>query len=352
MSTNILDYVKYYKDKTFDEVLFNQMDALVYSILVYLPVKNFNDGIKISDLSEYIDATNIRGAVGPIAAELLPTIEHSKRYKNVKLFDFYKRVDDKVQFGAVTFRSSANTFIAFEGTNSSVIGWVENFMLTSEYPTKTQVLAIDYINRVINDQDIKIFVGGHSKGGNLAMVAAMECSNSIFDRIEKIYNFDGPGFRKQEFETDKFRRINKKTINILPEGSLIGILMLNKNYEFINADGVGFKQHYPTSWITFGEFFVPSKQNKSSVHIQKSLYKSVEELKEEDFKKLLSAFINFFIRNNISNSSDIKNIKLSEFRALAKEIKDVDENTKKLFFDIVRVLINPDNNKEEMKKIK
>ena len=350
MSTNILDYVKYYKEKSFDEVLFNQMDALVYSILVYLPVHKVNNGTKLSDLSKFVDSKNVRGAVGPIAIELLPTIEHSKRYKNIEIYDFSKIVNDEVQFGAVTFRSSANTFVAFEGTNSSVIGWVENFMVTSEYPTKTHVLAIEYINRVINDNDIRIQIGGHSKGGNLAMVASMEARDDIFNRIEKIYNFDGPGFRKPEFESDKFKKINSKTINILPEGSLIGILMYNKNYHFVNADGVGFKEHYPTSWNTFGEFFEPAKQGKSSKHIQESLYKSIDELKEEDSKKLLSAFTSFFIRNNIRNSSDIKNIKFDEFRTLAKEIKDVDENTKKLFFDIVRVLINPENNKEEKSK--
>ena len=352
MSTNILDYVKYYTEKSFDEVLFNQMDALVYSILVYLPVKNHESGTKISELSKYVDLSNVRGAVGPIAVDLLPTIENSKRYKNVRVFDFKKIENDEVQFGAVTFRTKTKTFIAFEGTNSSVIGWVENFMLTSEYPTKTQLLAFDYINKSINDSDTRIFVGGHSKGGNLAMAAAMECDDKIFERIDKVYNFDGPGFRKQEFETDKFNRMNEKTINILPEGSLIGILMYNKNYHFINADGVGFKEHYPTSWNTFGEFFEPAKQGKSSKHIQESLYKSVEELKEEEVKKLLSAFTSFFIRNNINNSSDIKNIKFDEFRALAKEIKDVDENTKKLFFDIVRVLINPENNKENKKLLK
>ena len=349
MSTNIFDYVKYYKDKTFDEILFNQMDAFVYSILVYLPVKNFENGIRISELSRYIDMENIRGAVGPIANELLPIIENSKRYKHIRVFDFQKIVNDEVQFGAATFRSNTKTFIAYEGTNSSVVGWVENFMLTSEYPTKTQVLAIEYINNSVNDEDTKIYVGGHSKGGNLAMTASMECAENIFSRIEKIYNFDGPGFRKQEFESEKYNRMAEKLENILPEGSLIGILMYNKNYQFIDADGVGFKEHYPTSWNTFGEFFIHAKQGRSSKHIQESLYKSIEELKEEDVKKLLSAVIRFFIRNNINNSSDIKNIKFDEFRALAKEIKDVDENTKKLFFDIVRVLINPDNGEKNKK---
>ena len=73
-----------------------------------------------------------------------------------------------------------------------------------------------------------IIIGGHSKGGNLAMAASMEVDNNIFNRIKKIYNFDGPGFRRQEIETEKFKRVNEKTINILPSGSLVGILMENQ----------------------------------------------------------------------------------------------------------------------------
>lgn len=340
---NILDYAKYYKDYNFSEILFNQMDALIYSILVYLPVQNVADGTKISELASKIDFTNLRGAVGPIAVELLSIIEKSIRYKDIQVSNVSKIEDDEVQFGAMTFRNGRNTFVAFEGTNASIIGWVENFMLTSEYPTKTQILAIDYLNNTITKTDKTILVGGHSKGGNLAMAASMECNDKIFNRIEKIYNFDGPGFRKQEIESNKFKRMNAKTINILPSGSLVGILMLNKNYEYIEAEGVGFKQHYPTSWNVFGQFFEKTKQSKASLQIEESLDKSVEELKEDDVKKILGLFADFFRKNNISNTNDIKAIKFDEFRAMIRDIKDIDENSKKLFFEIVKILINPDN---------
>ena len=60
---NIFDYIKFYKDKSFNEVLFNQMDALIYSILVYLPIYNIDNGTKISGLSGKLDIANLRGAV-------------------------------------------------------------------------------------------------------------------------------------------------------------------------------------------------------------------------------------------------------------------------------------------------
>ncbi len=342
MNTNILDYVKYYGNSNFDEIKFNQMDALVYSILVYLPVHNVVDGTRIAELYKTVELEKVKGAVGPIAVELLNIIQNSQRYKDVQAYNFKKIQNDEVQFGAVTFRSHANTFVTYEGTNSSVIGWIENFMLTSEYPTKTQKLAIEYINETIFTTDKKILIGGHSKGGNLAMTASMECKEDIFNRIEKIYNFDGPGFRREEYESDKFKKMNSKTVNILPEGSLVGILMLNNNYNFVNAEGVGFKQHYPTSWKVFGQFFEESKQNKASKQIEENLEKSVQELKEEDVKKSLAMLMDFFKKNNISNMSDIKALKFEEIRNMIKDIKDIDENSKKLFVEILKILINPE----------
>ena len=279
---------------------------------------------------------------GPIAVDVLAVIENSARYKDIKVYNVIKRDDNEVQFGAMTFRNGTNTFVAFEGTNASIIGWVENFMLTSEYPTRTQQLSIDYVNDTILNSDKSVLIGGHSKGGNLAMASAMGCDNKIFKKIHKIYNFDGPGFRKNEFETEKFKKVNEITLNILPSGSLVGILLFNNNYQYIKAEGVGFKQHYPTSWNVFGEFFEKSKQNKSSKQIQLSLDKSVGELKEDDVKKILALFAEFFRNNNINNTSDMKAIKFDEFKSLVRDVKNIDENTKKLFFKIVKILLNPE----------
>ena len=211
---NIFDYAKYYKDYNFDEILFNQMDALIFSMLAYLPVSNFERGCNISNLMQKLEDGKIKGAGAPISIELMNIIESSRRFANVEVANATNQEDTEVQFGAITFRTKNSTIVAYQGTNSSIIGWIENFMLTSEYPTKTQKLSINYLNSTITKKDKNIYVVGHSKGGNLAMTASMEADEDIFSRINKIYNFDGPGFREKELNTDKFKRMNKKTINI------------------------------------------------------------------------------------------------------------------------------------------
>ena len=293
-----------------------------------------------------VQKENMKGVVAPIAIDLLQAIENSKRFSDTMVCNFIQQENDEVQFGAVTFRSNNNTIVAYQGTNASMIGWVENFMLTSVYPTKTQILAIDYLKNTVSNKDKNIYVVGHSKGGNLAMTASMESNDVVFNKIKKIYNFDGPGFRKQELETNKFARMNQKTVNILPKGSLVGILMNNKNYNYIDAEGVGFKQHYATSWQVFGQFFIKDKQNRSSKQIMESLQKSVDELKPEDVKKTLTSVMRFFKNNNITNTEDIKNMKFEDLKNMFKEIKDADEKSKELLMQIIRILINPNSAKE------
>ncbi len=338
---NIFDYANYYKDYNFDEIMFNEIDALIYATLAYLPVPTMTNGSVIGNIMEKVQKETMKGAVAPISIELLQIIEKSKRYKNIQINNVIKKEDEEVQFGAMTFRNDEYTVVAFEGTNASIVGWVENFMLTSEYPTKTQTLAIEYLKDTITKYDEKIYVVGHSKGGNLAMAATMETPDNIFDRILVTYNFDGPGFRKEELETEKFARMNSKTINILPKGSLVGILMNNRNYNYVDAEGIGFKQHYVTSWQLFGQFFIKSKLSRGSTQLMESLQKSVDELKPEDVKKTLEIVMDFFRKNNITKTEDIKYIKLEDAKKMFREIKDVDEKSKELLIQIIRILINP-----------
>ena len=46
---------------------------------------------------------------------------------------------------------------------------------------------------------VPLYLGGHSKGGNLAMYAAIR-EQTIQPAITRVYNFDGPGFRPSFYE--------------------------------------------------------------------------------------------------------------------------------------------------------
>ena len=340
MNKNIYEYLNYYKDYSFDEVLFNIMDALLFSILIYLPLNNVKDEVLLKDLNKYFHKYD-HGAMAPIALETYKIVCNSKRYKDLKITNIDKINNDILQFGAFTIRDKENTYVAYEGTNASVSGWMENFMLSCKFPTNTQEYSAKYLNNTINKNDKNIYICGHSKGGNLAMSSAMMCIKSIFDKVRKIYNFDGPGFRKKEYSSKKFKEVNKKTVNILPEGSIVGVLLFNDNYTYVKAKGIGFKQHYPTNWNVFGQFFVKTNLIITSKKFKESIDESLLKLKDQDMLKILDE-VNIFLKNNNIYEKGFNNINFNDFKKMISDI-DVDESTKKAFIDIIKLMFNPKN---------
>lgn len=343
MNKNIYEYLNYYKDYSFDEILFNVMDALLFSILIYLPLENVSEDVLLEDLNKYINKYE-HGAIAPIALEIYRKVYSSKRYKKLIISNISKINNNSLQFGAFTIRDENNTYVVYEGTNASVSGWMENFMLSCKFPTSTQEYAAKYLNETIKNSDKNIYVCGHSKGGNLAMASSMMCSNSIFKRIKKIYNFDGPGFRRKEYLSKKFKEVNEKTVNILPEGSIVGVLLFNDNYTYIKAKGIGFKQHYPTNWDVFGQFFVKTNLIITSRKFKESIDKSLFKLKDDDMLKILDE-VNVFLESNNIYQKGFNNINFNDFKKMVLDINGVDESTKKAFIDIIKLMFNPEKNK-------
>lgn len=339
---NIFDYLDYYKDLTFEEEKYNNIDALLFSIISYMPIKNMKNGITFNELNNLLSKvkkTDIHGVMGPIIIDIVKDIKDSKRYKDTKLYNLKKIVNKKVQFGAVTLRNKYFTFVSFEGTNASIIGWIENFMLTCKYPTLTQSLAIDYLDETLNFSDKCIYVGGHSKGGNLAMASVMNSNSKIFKKIKSIYNFDGPGFREEEYKTKEFKKMNDKCINVIPNESLIGILLNNDNLTVTKADSIGVFQHYPNKWNVFGSFFVKDKLSNGSTKVMNRIRTSMKKLNYKDAEKLLNKVNELFINNSIIYTDDFKKLKFNDFIKIINEYNDIEPNTKKILLDIALLLI-------------
>ena len=200
------DYLYYYKNTSLEEVNINEIDILLFSVLSYLPIKSFSNELDLTGFINYVNKTvnkNDYSKMGKIAYEILNSIKGSKRYKSLRVKNFINIKNESVQFGACIFCFGTNSIISYKGTDGSVIGWFENFRLGYSYPTNTQLMAIDYLNENVKFKDKNIYVCGHSKGGNLALVSSMEANNNIFKKIKKIYNFDGPGLLKEEFNSFK-----------------------------------------------------------------------------------------------------------------------------------------------------
>lgn len=333
----IYDYLDYYKNCSFEEVGFNQMDAMLFACLVYLPIKSFSENKSYKDFVSYAYTfykDDYSGVMKPSSFALLNKIKTSKRYENIIISNFKNVRNNDTQFGAMSVRLNDNLLIAFKGSDSSLISWIENLRLNYQYPTYTQSKGIKYAKDNILDSDKNVYLVGHSKGGNLAMCAGMEIPSGLRDKVKVIYNFDGPGFLKKEYEK-KFNLIKEKVVNIVPTGSVVGMCLYNDNFKSVKSKDLAFGEHYPVGWGVFGEFFVKTSLSRVSKQIHEMTTTNLDAVD----KKQLGETIEELCKGlGVDYDSDF-HLSMSEIWEIIRNMKGIDPKVYKYLTSVMQTLM-------------
>lgn len=333
----IYDYLDYYKNCSFEEVGFNQMDAMLFACLVYLPIKSFSENKSYKDFVSYAYTfykDDYSGVMKPSSFALLNKIKTSKRYENIIISNFKNVRNNDTQFGAMSVRLNDNLLIAFKGSDSSLISWIENLRLNYQYPTYTQSKGIKYAKDNILDSDKNVYLVGHSKGGNLAMCAGMEIPSGLRDKVKVIYNFDGPGFLKKEYEK-KFNLIKEKVVNIVPSGSVVGMCLYNDNFKSVKSKDLAFGEHYPVGWGVFGEFFVKTSLSRVSKQIHEMTTTNLDAVD----KKQLGETIEELCKGlGVDYDSDF-HLSISEIWEIIRNMKGIDPKVYKYLTSVMQTLM-------------
>ncbi len=330
----IYDYIKYYGEIKIDEINWNVQDNLICSLLAYLPFESFKKKYSLLDFYNYIDQNKdkaLQSKSSQKSFDLLKKLLELPRYKDLYIINSEYILNTETQFSAITYSINKNTIVSFRGSDDSMISWIENLKIAYTYPTVTHKYAINYLNKIKGNN---IFVNGHSKGGNLALVGVMECKSSVYNKIKRIDNFDGPGLRKEEYLTKKYKKVSSKLHNYLPSDSFVGSLLYNDNYTYIKSNGMGIKVHYPYSWILFGEEFIKQKPSSFSTKLHDITTSGISIINQNDLQKTFDTIINYLVDNKKAklNIKEIYNIILN--------IKDIDKNTKDYFIKMLTILGN------------
>lgn len=333
----IYDYLDYYKNCSFEEVGFNQMDAMLFACLVYLPIKSFSENKSYKDFVSYAYTfykDDYSGVMKPSSFALLNKIKTSKRYENIIISNFKNVRNNDTQFGAMSVRFNDNLLIAFKGSDSSLISWIENLRLNYQYPTYTQSKGIKYAKDNVLDSDKNVYLVGHSKGGNLAMCAGMEIPSGLRDKVKVIYNFDGPGFLKKEYEK-KFNLIKEKVVNIVPSGSVVGMCLYNDNFKSVKSKDLAFGEHYPVGWGVFGEFFVKTSLSRVSKQIHEMTTTNLDAVD----KKQLGETIEELCKGlGVDYDSDF-HLSISEIWEIIRNMKGIDPKVYKYLTSVMQTLM-------------
>lgn len=341
---NIIDYIKKNKDKTFKEYPFNEIDNLIFSLLTYIDftkiVPAFKQGkITLKEAAQKLSEKkkNYRGMFIGNTFKMLQIMKDTKRYQDTLLYNYMKVVNDDMQFGAMTMKlPDKSIYISFAGTDTSIIGWEEDFKMTYLYPGASQKYASIYLNKAVGLLDRNVRVGGHSKGGNLAICAVMNARVWIRKKVIKITNFDGPGLLKSEIESKAYKKIEPKIKMVVPKESIIGMLLYNTpDYTVIKSKGLNIFQHDAFNWQCKNKELVRDNQSKRSKALQKKLTKKLEELSLKERINLVKNLFDIFRNNNIK---DTKEIKIRQIFKLMKEFKKLDKETQNLLAELLMII--------------
>lgn len=200
---NVISYIKKFGKYTFDERHFSDVDALIISALSMMSfddyVKETGEitlkDIKISKISDDIFYESPDRKFN--RAQLVEMIK-SKRFKNLTIKNI-KRIfssEEPNQFYAMTVVLPNDIlFLAFRGTDITLVGWKEDFILASKDTIMSQVEALEYTREVVSKCDNRFYLAGHSKGGNIAFYSALNLEDKYLERLIRAYSFDGPGFK-------------------------------------------------------------------------------------------------------------------------------------------------------------
>ena len=269
----IIDYIQEYGDYTFAEKPLSEVDSLILSQFAYLKFDGLVPGpsdnapfVSIRQVFENRDYDNLYGdeRYREKNTELFLAMVHSRRFGGLKINYYVNQIEleKETQFSAVTFQPEEGLFyIAYRGTDETIVGWKEDLNLAFSDPVPGQLMSVSYLEETAGKLGTSFYVGGHSKGGNFAVYAAMNCRPEIQDNIVVIFNHDGPGFRPEVREKSGFERIEEKIRRTVPHSSMVGMLLSSEgSYRVVESKSFGLAQHDPYSWLVEKDDFRIVKQ--------------------------------------------------------------------------------------------
>lgn len=334
---NVFGYMKECGDVSFDKMPFNHIDGLILSRLSYVP---FDDIVSYS----FVEKISIKDAIDaflsgdePEKKVFIPEdiifikgLAKCRRFCNLKLLGYESFVNtyEKKQFAVITIKLTPDVYyVSFRGTDNTFVGFNESFSMCLDDPIPSQVDACNYFSNLGKQLKGDFILGGHSKGGNLAVYAASFCSKDLQSRVRSVYNIDGPGFTQSLVNRQEYKDICSRIYTFVPQSSLIGKLFDRSESEIvIHSTYWWILQHDIYSWEIDGDSFVLME---TTTRFSKFVGTVIKDCLEQMDTQQKRQFINFvFGVIKISNFETVEDFCDKKFKntiTLLKAVSDTDK---------------------------
>lgn len=353
---NMLDYMGQWGGFSLSERPFNEVDSLVLCQLIYLNYGRFVPGmeadgesVSIQEIYENPEREHILDDYWyrEESKRLFALTAQSVRFRDLKM-NYYVNVisqEEQTQFSAMTyFLEDGTVYLAYRGTDANIVGWKEDLNLAFSKPTYGQQLAVDYMEQVvqrIRQQGKKgIYCGGHSKGGNLAVYAAMNCRPDTRARLIGVFSNDGPGFRPEIISRGQYEEIKDRLHKFIPQSSIVGTMLEEqRDFELIESAGYGFLQHNTYTWsVEDGAFVRVSNMSAKKSRMDAAFNQWVLSLTEEELHTFVDTLYEVIEASEASNVFEFEADWKNCLQNILEAAKGVDEDTKRMISRIIHTL--------------
>ena len=347
---DMLDYLAWRGDIEFTQMPVNPVDALIFSTLSYIRFEDIVPDNPMQSISLAEAAAGLFSLTAPQTRvrvkkdlELLEAAAKSKRFDNIRM-TFYRSIlipEEDTQFAAVTiFLEDGSAYIAFRGTDSTLTGWKEDFNMTFQPSIPAQRLALEYVQQFAAAHPVPIWMGGHSKGGNLAVYAAAKCGEILQRRIVEVHNQDGPGFSEAMMDDPGYRNILPKLRSYVPQSSVIGMLLEHEEpYTIIKSSQIGLMQHDPYSWQVLGGNFLTVEELTADSRFLDRTFKSwLSKMSNEERSVFFETVFELLESTGAAHTGEI--IRPKNVRAYLKTLQSNEEMRSILASELVSLALS------------
>ena len=351
MTGTIFDFFTIWGDYDFRRLRIQEADIVAFALLSYATfentdfykqVKNENKFFEIKKFAqEGFEKLNKTNLIPNGYSKFLHRFFSIKRYKRIKIgyFDDEVNKDKKIQFFAFTISFSNFNIVCFRGTDTSIVGWEEDLNMAADEYVPSQIAALNYVNKILENDEKDLIILGHSKGGNLAYYSFFKTSEENKKRIKKVYNFDGPGFRNDTFDYQKY---SKNLAKVVPNDDIVGILFdTSDNYKIAKSNSVNVFAHDLSSWILdeendFKTIKYVKKLTPSSEALKISFNSWINTLNNDEIKEITILIFKIFYSNNQRN---IMNLRVDLIKSAKVYFSTLTNEDKKVRNDFSRKIL-------------
>lgn len=354
---NLLEYLDWRGDLTLAHSPFNEVDNLILAELSFVDFKDIvpapgkGESVPLSAAAAAFFArfpageTIDMGVLVPSAIpEMLRKMAASPRFRDMRLNCFvdWLDVEKAEQFAALTIETGDGPlYLSFRGTDDTLAGWKEDFHMACLPEVPAQKMAVQYVKDVARQfPRKKLRLGGHSKGGNLAVYSAVFCPAAIQRRIHAVWSNDGPGFHEDILDLPEHKRMAERITSIVPKSSVVGMMLEHEeDYVVVDSDQQGLMQHDGFSWAVLGDHFVRLRSVTRQGHLNDLTLKEwVHHMSLEQREKFVDGLFSVLSASGAVTLTDLQSDRFKAAGAMVKAMKDMEKDTRDALFYAIGLL--------------